>query len=280
MKAKLLSDGRKIFHRKKRKQPRRSLSLDECLDSTFVFDRDPVKMNIKAVSELRNNAIHLVIPFVPPDIMGLFQAGVLNYPKMLEAWFGIGLSDRVPLGMMALIYDFDPKIHSLEHAKMSRKLPSETIRWLTAFQQDVRNKAASLGDQTAQFYIPINLKLAIVRNPNRADIVLSVGAAGQKTLISEVPKDIDKSHPHRGKEVIALVNQKVGKPIINSYDIVCVRRLHNIEQRADFYYKSKHTPRLYSERFVEWLISKYDADQDFFLRMRNQAKAMLNDKEK
>ncbi|MFC1982018.1 DUF3644 domain-containing protein, partial [Chloroflexota bacterium] len=151
MKARLLNEGNKIFYRKERKQPRRSLSLDDCLNRVFTSESDPVKLNIKVVHELRNNAIHLVIPFVPPDIMGLFQAGVLNYPKALQDWFGVVLSDQVPLGMMVLVYDFDPKQHSLEYAKMTRKVSAETVSWLTEFQQDIRNQAASLGAGIQQF---------------------------------------------------------------------------------------------------------------------------------
>jgi hypothetical protein len=69
MKAKLLNDGNKIYYKKKRKQPRRSLSLDDCVNRIFTSESDPVKLNIKTIHELRNNAIHLVIPFIPVDIM-------------------------------------------------------------------------------------------------------------------------------------------------------------------------------------------------------------------
>ena len=272
MKAKLLNDGNKIFHKKKRKQPRRSLSLDECLNRIFTSEGDPIKLNIKTVHELRNNATHLVIPFIPIDIMGLFQAGVLNYPKALQDWFGISLSNRIPLGMMALVYDFDPKQHSLEYAKMKRRLSVETFRWLTEFQQDIRNQATSLGDSMQQFYIPIDFKLAITKSPRKADIVLSSGMQGEEALILEVPKDIDKTHPYRGKEVVELVNQKFGGTLqINSFDILCIRKVYNIESKVEFYYKSKYSPRLYSEQLVEWIVKQAAKNPDFFVHTRSKA---------
>ncbi|MDP3064126.1 MAG: DUF3644 domain-containing protein [Chloroflexota bacterium] len=134
MKAKLLHGGDRIFDRKKRKQPRMSISLDHCLGRVFTDSQDPVRLNISEIAELRNAATHLVVPFVPPDIMGLFQAGVLNYPWALQTWFGISLSERTSLGMMSLVYDFDPAKHSLESAQMHRRLPAETVRWLKEFQ--------------------------------------------------------------------------------------------------------------------------------------------------
>lgn len=275
MKAKILSDGNKIFYRKKRKQTRRSLSLDDCLDYIFMFENDPIKLNIKRISELRNNAMHLVVPFVPPDIMGLFQAGVLNYPKMLQYWFSITLSEQVPLGMMALVYDFDPEKHSLEYTRMRRKLPAETVRWITDFQQDIRRRAAGLGNNAMQFYIPIDLKLAIIRNPNKADIVLSSSTTGEEALVIEVPKDIDRTHPHRAKEVIELVNQKLGgKLIINIYDILCINKIYSTNHKTEFYYKSKHWSPLYSDKFVEWIIRKAEKDPNFFNYTRSKARSL------
>lgn len=148
LKAKLLHEGKKIFYPKQRKKPRRSLSLDDCLNRVFTSEIEPIKLNIKTIHDFRNNAIHLVIPFIPIDIMALFQAGVLNYPKALHEWFGINLSDQIPLGMMVLIYDFDPKQHSLENARITRKLSSETVLWINEFQRNIREQATLLGERT------------------------------------------------------------------------------------------------------------------------------------
>jgi len=273
MKAKLLNDGKGIFYRKKRKQPRRSLSLDDCLNRIFTSESDPVKVNIKTIHEFRNNAIHLVVPFIPSDIMGLFQAGVLNYPKALQDWFGTSLSNRIPLGMMVLVYDFDPKQHSLEYAKMKRRLSVETVRWLTEFQQNIRNRAASLGESTQQFYIPIDLKLAITKSPSKSDIVLSSGGEGKDASILEVPKDIDKTHPYRGIEVKDEVNKRLeGTLKINRRDILCIRNVYNIESRAEFYYMPKYSPRRYSEQFVDWIVKQAVSNHEFFVQTRNKYK--------
>jgi hypothetical protein len=274
MKAKLLNEGEMIFYKKKYRKPRRSLSLDVCLNRIFTSENDPIKLNIKTVHELRNTATHLAIPVIPTDIMGLFQAGVLNYPKMLQEWFGISLSDRVPLGMMSLVYDFDPTEYSFEHPKMKRKMSAETIRWLKSFQQNIRTQASSLGNTITQFYIPIDFKLAIIKNPSKADIVLSSSTtADQEALILEVAKDIDKTHPYRCKDVEALVSARLADKIpINRYDILCIRTIYNIDSRPEFYYKSKFwTPR-YSELFVEWIVSQATKHPDFFTRIRARYK--------
>jgi hypothetical protein len=272
------NEGKKIFYKKKYKQPRRSLSLDDCLKRIFTSRNDPIKLNIKTIHELRNNAIHLVIPFIPIDIMGLFQAGVLNYPQALQDWFGVNLSNRIPLGMMALIYDFDPTQHSLDYIKMKRRLPAETIRWLTEFQQGIRSRADSLGKSGNQFYIPITLQLAMTKKPDKADIVLSAGAKGKEALIVEVPKDIDKTHPYRANDVENLVNERLDEKIpFNRHDIICMKKVYNLEHKPEFCYKSKFWAPRYSELYVEWIVKQATRNQDFFKNIRAKYRELQSD---
>ena len=228
---------------------------------------------------MRNNAIHLVIPLVPKDIMGLFQAGALNYPRVLKDWFNINLSDRIPLGMMVLVYDFDPKKHSLEYAKMTRRLPKDTIKWITEFQVRIKEQAILIGSSINQFYIPIEFSIVITKNPRKADIVLNSGFNEKEALVLEVPKDIDRTHPYRGKEVVELVNQELnGMLYMNSFDILCIRKVHKIENKAEYYYKSKYSPRLYSKQFIDWIISKIKMDNEFLVKTRGQCK-LISQKE-
>ncbi len=271
LKAKLLLEKRKIFYRKKRNQPRRSLSLDDCLNRVFTSADDPVRLNIEKIKELRDHATHLVIPFIPTDAMALFQAGVINYTQKLNEWIGIDISKRVPLGMMALVYDIDPNLHTLDSAIIKRRLPKDTLRWWTNFQISVRDKAQSFTTGKDAFYIPINLKLAIVKNPNKADIVLSSGVGGKNALIVEVPKNPDTTHPHRRKDVVQLVNQRLnGRKTITPFDIQSVRKVYRVDSNSNYYYKSKFATPQYSNAFIDWLVEKFDNDPDFFAKARQK----------
>lgn len=273
LKAKLLADKRKIFYRKPRGQPRRSLSLDDSLSRIFTDANDPVRLNIEKVAELRNNATHLVIPMVPADVMALFQAGVLNYVRKLKEWLGVDLSARVPLGMMALVYDIDPQLHRLESPLVKRRLPAETIKWMRSFQDSIRGLAQTIANGRECFYIPIDLKLAIVKNPAKADIVFGAGPGGTGAVIVEVPKSPDTTHPHRQKEVIQSVNNRLnGKTVINNHDLLCIRKVYKIDAKAEFYYKSKFASPQYSGAFVDWIVDQFERDAEVFASARRKYK--------
>jgi len=218
--------------------------------------------------------MHLIVPFVPIGIMGLFQAGVLNYAKALQDWNEVILSDRIPLGMMVLVYDFDPKQHSLQHLKMKRRLPAETIRWLTEFQQTILSNATALGPEIQQFYIPIDLQLALVKNPKKADITLSSGVGGKDALILEVLKDPNKTHPYRQKDVVDAVNQKLNSSLqITAYDVQCVRQVNKVNSKSELYYKPKFSSPQYSDKFVDWMVARASKKADFFAQARRKAKS-------
>jgi hypothetical protein len=88
--------------------------------------------------------------------------------------------------------------------------------------------------------------------------------------------DPDKTHPYRQKEVVQFVNQKLnGRKKITSYDIQCVRKVHKIDTKHNFFYKSKFASPQYSETFVGWLIEQYEQDQLFYEKAREEYKKYM-----
>lgn len=87
----------------------------------------------------------------------------------------------------------------------------------------------------------------------------------------------DKTHPYRQKEVIERVNERLkGKKRINQYDILCVRRVYNINgSRPDFYYKPKYGVPQYSELFVNWLVESYEKNSAFFDEAREKYRRLM-----
>ena len=86
--------------------------------------------------------------------------------------------------------------------------------------------------------------------------------------------DPDHTHPHRQKEVVQLVNERLGgEKHITTFDILCVRKVYKIDQsKPNFYYKSKFMSPQYSDSFVKWLIGQFEKDALFFAGAREECK--------
>ena len=279
LKAKLIEDkgnSKVIYYKKKRGQPRRSWSLRDCLKQVFQNEKDPVRCNIQRVADLRDESVHIVITQVPKDVLGLFQACVLNYHKQLVDWFDMSLSNRVSVGMMTIVYDFSPEQFDLESPILRRQLKRDAVQYLTRFQAEIRDEFETLG-KPAEYSIDIDYKLALVKKIAESDIVLSTGQTGVTTGIAEVPKDSGKTHPYRETELLNEVNAKLnGLAVVNSYDIRCLVKVYGIKKRPEFHYKCcvLGSPTQYSRHFVDWIMGQYDKNNQFFVQTRRKARSI------
>jgi hypothetical protein len=276
MKAKLLHESSKkgsIYYKKVKGQRRRSISLRDCLIKTFVNEKDPVRLNIEHIANLRDEAVHLVISQVPGEIIGLFQACVLNYHRSLNEFTGISVSDRVTVGMMTIVYDFSPEEYDLKNSKMRKRIGREAVDYLTELQAAVQRDALTLDGNAAELSIDISYKLALVKSPNDSDIVLTTGThGGTLTKVIEVPKDPSRTHPLRLKEVLKEITNST-RANLNSYDLYCVITAYSIKKRSEYYYKGAipGSPSQYSQLFIEWMSAEFGKDPTFFGKARQKS---------
>jgi len=278
LKAKIIEDAgsrRAIYYKKKRGQPRRSLSLRDCLKRVFLSEKDSTRRNVERITDLRDECVHLVISEVPKEVLGLFQACVINYHKLLNEWFDISLSDRVSVGMMTIVYDFSPEQFELSSPVLRRRLGRDAADYLTRYQAEVTEEFQSLG-KPAEFSIDIDYKLALIKKPGKADIVLTKGDLGKVAAVVEVAKDPSKTHPFIQTEVYEQVRERLADAVRSRYDIQCIVQVYGIKKQSRFFYQGtvKNSPGQYSPEFVDWVVERYRCDNDFFTKARERAKSI------
>lgn len=277
LKAKIITDSScdaSVFYTQQQGQAKRSLSLRDCLKKVFSNERDPLRLNIEHIEELRHESVHLVIGHIPSDVTCLFQAGVINYHKQLHQWFGESLSDRFPVGMMSIVFDRSPEQSDMGDARLQQQLGPEAAAFLSRYCANIRNEFDQL-QQPPQFLISIDYHLVLTKKHDDADIQLSSGSTdGEPTQIVEIPKDPSTTHPYRQKEFLKEVNETL-QTDINKYDIQCVNNEFGMKAQPKYFYQGqvKGSPGQYSKEFVEFLINRYRQDKRFFEKVRAKAKA-------
>lgn len=278
LKAKIVEDAGgsedAICRARSRKKVRETLSLRECLKQVIPNENDPMRRNIERTTELRDDAVHLVIPYIPSDIIGLLQASVVNYHRKLHEWFGTSLSDRLPIGMMSIVYDLSPELHGLTDNRLRRNLGPDAAEFLTTYCASLRQEFDQL-QRPREFSVTIDYRVLLTSKSGEADMELSSGPAdGPVTKVVEVAKDPSNTHPFRLKEVIEQVKAELPGALMNQYDFRCISKVYPIKNRPEYYYKGKvpNSPSQYSRVFVEWVVDQYRRDADFFLKTRAKAK--------
>jgi len=215
---------------------------------------------------------------IPRDVLCLFQACVINFHKKLNVWFGMSLTDRVPVGMMTIVYDLQPHETDLTNVRLRRELGKAAAEFLARYCSEIRHEFDQL-QRPAEFSIGIEYRFVLTKNSDDADIVLSTGpSSGAVTQVIEVPKDPSRSHPFRQMEVLKKVKENISGVGINRFDIQCVNHVHGVKKRAEFFYQGKirGSPAQYSQAFVDWLVKQYSKDASFFQNARKEFKKIVN----
>ena len=76
---------------------------------------------------------------------------------------------------------------------------------------------------------------------------------------------IDKTHPYRQKELIQQLNAKLaGEYHVTAHQMLCVRRVYNIDSNINFCYTQNYASPRYSKAFVDWLVARYKENLHFF----------------
>jgi len=277
LKAKLLDDShnrRTIYYPKKRGEARRTLSLRDCLKRVFPNEKDPVRRNVERVADLRDEAVHLIIDQVPKDVLGLFQACVLNYHRKLGEWFGISLSDRVSVGMMTIVYDLGPEHFDLDSPLMRKRLSHDVLKYLTGYQEQLRQDAEDLGNDHA-YAISVEYHLALTKQQDEADVALTSWPVGIQSVVVEVPKDSGKTHPYREKDLVAAVVELLPEGTrFNQHDVRAIGKVYQAKQRSEWYYQGTvpGSPGQYSEVFRDWIVNRHKQDVGFLTETRAEAR--------
>lgn len=82
----------------------KSLALNDVLKKVFQSE-SPIKTNLELIIELRDQATHLLIKELQPNLSELFQANVLNYQNHYKTLLGNSPLSGQSVGMLSLIID-------------------------------------------------------------------------------------------------------------------------------------------------------------------------------
>lgn len=276
LKAKIIEnhkDPRKIFVKGTKKKD--TITFTEALGQVFTNVKDPIRVNLEHINELRNTSSHLIVPEYETIYAGLFQQGVLNYTKKLVEWFqkNIEITPR----LLTLAFDYQPtNVTKLTMKDKYNQLIS------TAFDSQQKNIINTLKLNPEGYSIPIDSTLALVKNPRKADIVLSQGKEGKELGFVEIAKDPSKTHPYlRGRDKYPKEKSVLGvlksKSInINGYDLQCVNYCEKINaiSRPEFIFINKvaNNSTQYSISYIEFIVNKIKNNTNYIQKCKEKYK--------
>lgn len=229
-----------------------SISIRETMNK-LLDTNSCVSKNLETLIDLRDQAIHLLIPELQPQLSRLFQATVLNYQKRYKQIMGNSPLAGQSVGLLSLIVDGAEPEAAVIKENYGELTANQVKQFLSKFTQMTHDFSSD------EFTISVDYKLALTKKTSDTDLSLSLSNNGEKAIIIHETKDPDITHPYHQKLAIEEINSRQQSVKITSYSFQAVVQKNKIQKskRSKYHYELDGRHR-YSEAFINWFVGNLD----------------------
>ena len=259
-----------IYYKNK---PDRTISLSECIKKIFTNNKDPLRLNMEKIIELRDTSTHFITEEYEMVYIPLFQSCILNFNEKMMAFHNIDMTEIIPQNFLTL----SVSLQALEDSKIIGKYPKEIANKIL----DNKNKIENLSvNNNAKFSIRIDHHYFITKNKDLATNLVKIDNSSNDSIrIVKELKDPNNTHKYTAKHCIEIINEQISKFGINlkyNGNIVKFTSFHfanfckhfGLKDNPTFCYVHKQysTPQYsYSQKAIDFIIEELKKDAEHIL---------------
>lgn len=113
--------------------PHRTISLENCVQKVFTNNKDPLRINLEKIIELRNTSTHFITEEYEMVYIPLFQACVFNFNEKMMVFHGIDMTSVIPQNFLTL----SVSMKALDESEIIAKYPEEIATRLLDANADI-----------------------------------------------------------------------------------------------------------------------------------------------
>lgn len=269
LKATLRQKNRSIFYPKQRGERYRSVGLDDALGRVAAnslwpvgIDGPAVTVNIKALAEYRDRAIHLYnAQGLGAVIYPFLQQNVLNYRDFMLAKFKKDLADSMtwqllPLGATA-------PADAVQFMKVDRN--ATMVAEVQDFIDELRHlmdDAESAGSDMTRVATVYDISMQSAKKMTSADLVVAVSSTADGQIVLR-KTDPNQTHPFSMTELLDKVNEKHEGRKLTTYDYQAICWKESLRENTKYAWKhSSGASHVWSGDAVSYLAAITDDQFD------------------
>lgn len=223
----IIKDGEKSIYYKD--NPDRTISLENCIEKIFTNDKDPLRINLEKIIDLRNISTHFVTTDYEIIYAPLFQSCILNYSNSLLEFFNVDITDTIPDNFLTLSINFRPLERNEIESKYSKEIASRLLK-LDSEINDLKQNNTS-----HKFAITIIHEHYITKKRDEADSIFAISQeADDKVAIVAKRLDPNNTHCYKMKGVINEINKRIRKDNLNFISLSLDPNKQHIFNRSHF----------------------------------------------
>ena len=252
----------------------RTLSLENCIQKVFTNNKDPLRLNLEKIVELRNTSTHFITEDYEMVYVPLFQACILNFNEKMMAFHQIDMTKIIPQNFLSL----SVSMKALSESEIVAKYPEEIAKKILDMKNNV--DALSIENNNAKFAIRIDHYHYITKNKDKATSFVKIdNTADANVKIIKELKDSNNTHNLTAKACITKIKERLTKDHVELYyngNIVKFSSFHfinyckyfNIKENERFCYIHKQFSQpqySYSLQTIEFIIDELEKNPKHIL---------------
>lgn len=189
--------------------PERTLSLNRCIKEVFTNNKDPLRINLEKIIDLRNTSTHFITEEYEQIYVPLFQSCVINYSNKLIDFFNIDISNYIPQNFLTLSIN----INEITENSIKAKYPKQIASKILKATQDINQLSVKHGPN---FSISITHDLYLTKNKKHAsaEFKFSQNAEDAVFILKDI-RDPKETHKYTASKCIKILNKWIKKEKLN-----------------------------------------------------------------
>lgn len=252
--------------------PDRTLSLENCIQKVFTNNKDPLRLNLEKIIELRNTSTHFITEEYEMVYIPLFQSCVFNFNEKMMAFHQIDMTTIIPQNFLTLSVN----MRALDESEIIAKYPEEIATKLINTNTNITDTILSNNDK---FAIRIEHHHFITKNKDKATSFVGIdNSAEAKVKIIKELKDPNTTHKYSTKSCVSEVCARLTRLGItlkyndeskrfNTYHFNLFCKYYGIKNNPKLCYQHQLTNTYgYSIQTIDFIVEEIKKDPENFIQ--------------
>lgn len=248
--------------------PHRTLTLENCIQKVFTNNKDPLRINIEKIIELRNTSTHFITEEYEMVYVPLFQSCVLNFNEKMMAFHNVDMTTIIPQNFLTL----SVSMKALDESEIIAKYPEEIAQKLITTSENI---AESIQSNNAKFAIKIEHYHYITKNKDKATSVVGIdNNADAKVKIIKELKDPNVTHKYSSTNCVSEIQSRLNRSntilkfngeekTFNSYHFNLFCKYYGIKENPKLCYQHHLTHTYgYSIQTIDFIVEEIKKDPE------------------
>ncbi|MFR3482119.1 MAG: DUF3644 domain-containing protein [Clostridia bacterium] len=253
--------------------PERTISLENAISKVFTNKKDPLRLNLEKILELRNISTHFITEEYEMVYVPLFQACILNYNEKMMAFHQVDMTKIIPQNFLTL----SVSMKALDEAEIVAKYPEEIATKILTVKGAIDELSFQENDR---FSIKIEHFHYLTKDKDKATSFVKIDSTSDvPTKIIRELKDPNNTHKYTAKSCIEKIRERLTRENVsilyngletkfNNYHFTNFCKHFQLKENDKFCYVHRQfsTPQYsYSQQVIDFIVEEIQKDPQHIL---------------